>query len=182
MQLVEGIIAKFWWQKNRGKKGIHWCALKDICVSKDAGGLGFRKLDKFNIALLAKQGWRLINYPNSLLARVLKAKYYPNASFLTALLGNTFTYLEEHLVGKRSDRMRAMLEGRQGDQISVWTDIWISGNEEDRLQYQHKNDDFVLVSDLIDEANRTWKADLINNTFRADLARKIKQIPLVSVV
>ncbi|KAA3474148.1 reverse transcriptase [Gossypium australe] len=52
------------------------------------GGLGFQKLDKFNIVLLAKQGWHLITYPKSLLARVLKAKYYPLSDFLNAHLGN----------------------------------------------------------------------------------------------
>lgn len=83
---LEGIIARFWWGK--GKKGIHWCTWKEVCDLKEAGGLGFRKLDKFNIALLAKQAWRLINYPDSLIGRVLKAKYYPNACFLTAPLGN----------------------------------------------------------------------------------------------
>ncbi|KAG8481019.1 hypothetical protein CXB51_025741 [Gossypium anomalum] len=45
-------------------------------------------MSQFNIALLAKQGWRFINYPNSLVARVLKAKYYPNTDFNNAQLGN----------------------------------------------------------------------------------------------
>lgn len=85
---LEGIIAKFWWQKNKSKKGIHWCAWKDVCLPKDLGGLGFRSLNKFNVALLAKQGWRLFNYPNSLLAQVLKAKYFPRTNFLNAPLGN----------------------------------------------------------------------------------------------
>ncbi|KAA3461496.1 reverse transcriptase [Gossypium australe] len=85
---LEGIIAKFWWQRGRDKKGIHWCAWKELCSLKEDGGLGFRTLAKFNIALLAKQGWRLINFPNSLLSRVLKEKYYPNSNFYNARLGN----------------------------------------------------------------------------------------------
>ncbi|MCI36196.1 ribonuclease H protein, partial [Trifolium medium] len=46
--------------------------------------MGFRNLRAFNEALLAKQGWRLITHPSSLVAQVLKAKYYPNAQFLQA--------------------------------------------------------------------------------------------------
>ncbi|KAA3460531.1 RNA-directed DNA polymerase, related [Gossypium australe] len=30
----------------------------------------------------AKQGWRLLNFPNSLVARVFKAKYFPESNFL----------------------------------------------------------------------------------------------------
>lgn len=84
----ENIITKFWWQKSRGQKGIHWCKWQYLCSLKEIGGLGFRKFSQFNIALLAKQGWRLINCPNSLLAKVLKAKYYPQSSFMEARLGN----------------------------------------------------------------------------------------------
>ncbi|KAA3462157.1 reverse transcriptase [Gossypium australe] len=73
---LESIIARFWWQKGHGKRGIHWCTWRDLCISKEKGRLGFRSLDQFNIALLAKQ------------AQVLKAKYYPHSDFLQAQLGN----------------------------------------------------------------------------------------------
>jgi hypothetical protein len=48
--------------------------------------MGFRDLQLFNKALLAHQGWWLLHQPSSLLCRVLKAKYFPNQSFLEAVV------------------------------------------------------------------------------------------------
>jgi hypothetical protein len=44
--------------------------------------MGFRDLRMFNQALLVRQAWRLVQLPNSLCARVLKAKYYPNGEVI----------------------------------------------------------------------------------------------------
>ena len=58
-----------------------------MCRTKEKGGLGFRDLGDFNLALLAKQGWRLINDKDSLCAKILKARYYANKDFLEVDLG-----------------------------------------------------------------------------------------------
>ncbi|KAA3482034.1 RNA-directed DNA polymerase, related [Gossypium australe] len=116
-------------------------AIPTYTMAQD-GGLGFHNLDKFNIALLAKQGWRLVNFPNSLLSRVLKAKYYQKFGFYQCSIGKfTFAYLEE--VGTR-------------DRISVWDDLWILEAENDRLQNETNNENIKSVSDLIDADNRKW--------------------------
>lgn len=58
-----------------------------MCGSKAEGGMGFRELEVFNFALLAKQGWRLLKNPNSLMARVLKAKDHRTMPFVKARIG-----------------------------------------------------------------------------------------------
>ena len=46
--------------------------------------MGFRDLQSFNEAMLAKQVWRLLSDPDSLCARVLRARYYPDGKLLNA--------------------------------------------------------------------------------------------------
>jgi hypothetical protein len=48
------------------------------------GRPGFRDIYVLNLAMLVKQCWRLLYYPESLCSRVLKAKYFPNCSILQA--------------------------------------------------------------------------------------------------
>jgi hypothetical protein len=50
-------------------------------VSKFHGRVGFRDLEIFNKALLAKQGWRLLQFPNSLVARIMQEKYFAMGVF-----------------------------------------------------------------------------------------------------
>ena len=46
--------------------------------------MGFRDLQDFNLAMLAKQGWRLIQQQDSLLFKCFKARYFPQFNFLEA--------------------------------------------------------------------------------------------------
>jgi hypothetical protein len=55
-----------------------------MCFPKNEGGMGFHDLHSFNLAMLAKQVWRLIDAPNSLCARILCGKYYPDGDILKA--------------------------------------------------------------------------------------------------
>jgi len=71
--------------------GLEWWKL---CKPKEKGGMGFRDMHSFYLAMLAKQVWRLLLELNSLHARVLRAKYYPDGRLLRAKAktGSSFTW------------------------------------------------------------------------------------------
>jgi hypothetical protein len=82
-------IRDFWWGDEENKRRMHWLTWDKLARPKSHGGIGFRNLHIFNKALLARQAWRLIQFPDSLCARLLKARYYPSANLLdTAFIQN----------------------------------------------------------------------------------------------
>lgn len=80
---IETLVRQFWWSGGEGKS-MHWVSWPKLCSAKKIGGMGFRDLECFNLALLTKQVWRLVTVTEMLLARVLKSRYFPRATFFTA--------------------------------------------------------------------------------------------------
>jgi hypothetical protein len=83
----------FWWGNMENIHKISWLTWDGMGESKKCGGIGFRKLNSFNVAPLAKQGWRLVMNLDSLAARVFKEKYFPASTFLSSTLGRRPPYM-----------------------------------------------------------------------------------------
>ena len=67
---LTSMIRQFWWGQRGGEeKKMAWLSWNKLCEPKERGGMGFKRLQQFNLALLAKQGWRLQTCQNSLLYR-----------------------------------------------------------------------------------------------------------------
>lgn len=86
--------------------------------TKSAGGLGFRNLLMFNKALLAKQCWRLIQYPHSLISQILKAKYFSNSSFLDSEIGKRPFFIWRSFMAAK-DLISHCIIWRIGDETSI---------------------------------------------------------------
>ena len=63
-----------------------------MCKAKREAGMGFRDLQAFNLAMLANQGWWMLEEPSSLMAHLYKEKYFPNCDFLGASIGSNPSY------------------------------------------------------------------------------------------
>jgi hypothetical protein len=85
---INAMIHKFCWGSRAGERKTCWVSWRYMCKPKYMGGLGFRDVELFNLALLARQVWRLLQNLDSLSARVLRARYFPSKELLTADLGS----------------------------------------------------------------------------------------------
>jgi hypothetical protein len=89
---ISTLINRFWWAQQENEKKMHWLSWELLCCRKDKGGLGYRDLHLFNLAMLARQAWRLVMAPDSLCARLLLARYYPDGDLMAAQEGPGISY------------------------------------------------------------------------------------------
>ena len=92
-------------QKDKEKK-MTWIAWDKLCILKEKGGIGFRDLRAFNLALLTKQGWRIQQNPNSLVHRVFKVRYFADRPFMEAVLGRRPLYVWRSILAAVEDLSR----------------------------------------------------------------------------
>ena len=86
---LESMMHNFWWGQRHQEQKITWVAWKKMYKSKLHVGMGFRNLQAFNLAMLAKQAWRRSDSP---LSTMYKARYFPFSVVLNAQLGCNPSY------------------------------------------------------------------------------------------
>ncbi|XP_048498315.1 uncharacterized protein LOC104897505 [Beta vulgaris subsp. vulgaris] len=89
---IEKMCRSFFWGQQNNEKKMAWVAWEKMFLPKKEGGLGIRNFEVFNRALLAKQAWRLLSMPESLMARVLKGKYFPSRNLLDATINSSASF------------------------------------------------------------------------------------------
>ncbi|RVX02345.1 putative ribonuclease H protein [Vitis vinifera] len=72
---LEKLQIDFLWGGGNGEKKAHLVNWEMVCVDKEKGGLGLRKLARLNKALLGKWIWRFACAKEELWKKVLEAKY-----------------------------------------------------------------------------------------------------------
>ncbi|XP_074284168.1 putative mitochondrial protein AtMg00310 [Silene latifolia] len=161
---LRALISRFWWGIEENKRGINWVAWRKLCQSKSLGGMGFRDFRLFNIALLGKQVWRLLTEPESLWARLIRAKYYPTGFIMSASLGHNSSYTWRGFLEAR-DLLCGGWRRRIEDGLStrVWGDAWLPETQTGRiLSLQVPGYENMLVAELMEEHGSGWNDTLLS--------------------
>ncbi|XP_010666976.2 uncharacterized protein LOC104884079 [Beta vulgaris subsp. vulgaris] len=180
IQKIQAAMARFWWGSSDTKRKIHWKNWEAMCTLKCLGGMGFKDLGVFNDALLGRQAWRLIHAPQSLLSRVLKAKYYPSCEFLDASLGYSCSYSWRSIWSAKALVKEGLVwRVGNGQSINIWEAPWVV-DENGRYITSPRNNDITMVQHLIDPNNIEWRFDVIDAVFNERDKKCILAIPLCS--
>ncbi|EEC80386.1 hypothetical protein OsI_22511 [Oryza sativa Indica Group] len=149
----------------KGKRKTHWKSWECLTRPKSNGGLGFRDFRLFNQALLARQAWRLIVNPDSLCARVLKAKYFPNGSLVdTSFGGNASPVWKAIEYGLSLLKEGIIWRIGNGKSVRIWRDPWLPRDFSRRPITRKGNCRLKWVSDLLSE-NGAWDETRVNQVF-----------------
>jgi hypothetical protein len=137
-----------------------------MCRRKEEGGLGFRDLHLFNLAMLARQAWRLLMTPDSLCGQVLKAKYYRNCGLLDAKEAPGISYTWRSILRG----IKALKDGLiwcvgDGNSIKIWLNPWIPRGVT-RMPITPRGHTLIThISDLIDQNTGDWDQVLVRDIF-----------------
>uniref|UniRef100_J3M5K6 Reverse transcriptase zinc-binding domain-containing protein n=1 Tax=Oryza brachyantha TaxID=4533 RepID=J3M5K6_ORYBR len=181
---LTSIIRKFWWKgslDNNSSDGICFRSWKDICRPKDEGGLGIRDLMMMNKSLVIHSAWNFLKNPNTLIAQVLKHKYFPHTSFWNC---NKHTpksaFWSSVLKLKPILHSSCIWQLSQGD-ISIWNqpccDIW-------EKIHEHNNTTALSlhlpskVSELWTN-QKSWNTPLISTYFHHQAVHSICQVQVI---
>ena len=124
---IGSMICYFWWAKQEKTTTMHCLSWELLTKPKKDGGMWFRDIYGFNPAMLARQAWRMLTALESLCARVLKARYFPNTTILEATAHPGISYTWRSVL-KGVAQLRDGLIYRVGDgsSINIWADPWLN--------------------------------------------------------
>ena len=164
---LDAICARFWWGQVGNEWKIHWKSWDKLSISKKEGGMEFRDFRAFNLAMLAKQGQRMLQEDDSLLYKCYKARYFKCSTFLKAVESPNCSFIWRSIIAALPI-LKTSCCWRVGNDSSIrvrW-DRWIPNHPTHKILYPtNEETEDLLVSDFIDPDLHWW---MKRKEFRGD--------------
>ena len=142
---------------------------------KHRGGMGIWDLHAFNLAMLAKQAWRLLHNTRSLFYKVYKVRYFLDWSFMEAELGNNPSFVQcSLLVARALIHAGSRWQIRDGRKVGGATHFWLPNTP----VFLNALAMGMKVNDLIDRDTRQQDRGKLFATFDCRTSEEILALPL----
>lgn len=177
---IAAMLSNFWWNHQNRERCIRWKRWEQMGYANEIGGLGFRNLEAFNTALLAKCMWHILINPDSLAAQIIKQKYFREGQLLDAKIGSRLSFIWRSLhssVGLLKEGLVWRLGN--GESIKIWGQKWLPIPSSFSVQsLVNTLGQQAKVKQLIDPLSGDWNCNLINHIFSPMEATIICSLPL----
>lgn len=118
--------------------------------------------------------------PESLMARVLKGKYFPSSNFLEAKIHSNVSFSWRSILGVKDILIKGLSRViGNGRNTRIWSDPWVPRCRDYRVYgrgNEGQEDAPHYVSELVEEGQ--WKRDVLEQWFNDWEVRAIQNIPL----
>ncbi|XP_026428905.1 uncharacterized protein LOC113324834 [Papaver somniferum] len=154
LKKLDSIQRRFWWgyKSNIGTNLIFW---KNMCTSKDLGGLAFRDSEMLKIMLYLQNFLHIGSEKN-------------NTSWVWKGIEQGLFILQQHYC----------FEVNNGKTTRIWMDRWIIGMSDKVEPIDPSHLQYVFVSELIITETNSWNLSLLNTLFLPEVVNKIKAMQL----
>ncbi|KAL4298891.1 hypothetical protein AHAS_Ahas17G0046200 [Arachis hypogaea] len=177
---VEKAQRNFVWGSDENHRRVHLISWETLCLPKDAGGLGFKRLEVMNQAFLFKICWNLNEDPDTLWARVLWYKYCNGdtnrphnptvgCSNLWRALQQVWPTFEENIVHRIGN----------GENTKFWKDKWLNmdGCLADHIRPNVQIEDMDASAQNYVNSEGEWNLEVLNSVIETECIPLIKAIP-----
>ncbi|KAI0524574.1 hypothetical protein KFK09_003951 [Dendrobium nobile] len=166
---------RFIWDKQGGIHGLHYVALDNLCKSWKEGGQGVNSVVNIASPLRTKFTWSLVKKEDSLLNKVLRAKYGIKI-WETSTHKNSSTSLKIMSSGAQFLHKITRWKIASGKAINIMEDVWILDKRLNRWPtfIAVGNFDFPPLESFLN--NGVWNKVLLLEFFGKSLVEIITQI------
>lgn len=143
------------------------------------GRMGFRDFKCFNTTFLTKQLWRILMRPTSLVASILKEKYFRYNNLLEASMKGNSSWVWKSLIFVKDllkeERIRWPVSNKE--KIRIWRDKWLPSHNSFKIQSLIKNlNETTLAREFLEEGGKSWNIPFVLDSFWSKEAYSILSI------
>ncbi|XP_020696169.2 uncharacterized protein LOC110109442 [Dendrobium catenatum] len=176
LMAIEKMGRRFLWQKDVSSRGMHYVGWKELCQPTEFGGLGFHCLTQWKGALRARVVWDLIQNKDSILYKVLMARYgmklceYDHGKKVSV----TWKVIQD---GAKVLRPILRWNIVDGSQIDVMHDVWIMNYNIAKWPtfINIEEVENMKVCNLLNNSFQ-WNVEMVKHYFGNNMAERILAI------
>ncbi|KAH9710588.1 DNA mismatch repair protein MLH3 [Citrus sinensis] len=127
-----------------------------------------------------KKCWKLMTHPHFLVARILKARYYPRSSFADATVGYNPSYTWRSIMAAKQVVVKgSRIQIGSGQQVQINKDLWLPDADNGFITtVLDESLATATVNSIMVPGQRQWDTDLVANIFNTRDTALILQVPL----